>query len=169
MISDLEPHQSIHKRLWIYSFTAFLPTILIIHFALSNPLGLFASALKEQPSSAAPGATNCVSTPPPSLSLRCVAFSGHRVCRRGHRFAVAENYFYGVGQWQERNISEDGQQSVTCGYKSSTGDKCWDLWHRQSSSWFADFTQRKTARCRYQDGQRGARELFVGQRDIPNF
>src|SRR6476620_4757981 len=77
MISDLEPHQSIHKRLWIYSFTAFLATILIIHFALPNHLGLFASALKEQPSSAAPGATNCVSTPPPSLSLRCVAFSGH--------------------------------------------------------------------------------------------
>jgi len=77
MISDLEPHQSIHKRLWIYSFPAFLATILIIHFALPNHLGLFASALKEQPSSAAPGATNCVSTPPPSLSLRCVAFSGH--------------------------------------------------------------------------------------------
>jgi uncharacterized protein YigE (DUF2233 family) len=77
MISDLEAHKSIHRRLWIYSFIAFLPTILIIHFALSNPLGLFASALKEQPSSAAPGVTNCVSTPPPSLSLRCVAFSGH--------------------------------------------------------------------------------------------
>jgi len=29
---------------------------------------------------------------------------GARVCRRGHRFAVPENYFYGVGQWQERHF-----------------------------------------------------------------
>jgi uncharacterized protein YigE (DUF2233 family) len=77
MMSDLEAHKSIHIRLWFYSFIVFLPTILIIHFALLNPLGLFARDLKEQPSSAAPGATNCVSTLPPSLSLRCVSFSGH--------------------------------------------------------------------------------------------
>jgi uncharacterized protein YigE (DUF2233 family) len=77
MMSDLEAHKSIHKRLWFYWFIVFLPTILIIHFTLSNPLGLFASALKEQPSSAVPGTTTCGSMLPPSLSLRCVSFSGH--------------------------------------------------------------------------------------------
>ena len=66
-----------HKRLWFYLFIVFLPTILVIYFALSNPLGSFASAQKEQPSNVTPRATTCVSTRAPSLSLRCVSFSGH--------------------------------------------------------------------------------------------
>jgi uncharacterized protein YigE (DUF2233 family) len=77
MMSNIEARKPIHKRLWFYSFIVFLATILVIHFALSNPLGLFASAQKEQPSSATPGTATCVSTLPRSLSLRCVSFSGH--------------------------------------------------------------------------------------------
>jgi uncharacterized protein YigE (DUF2233 family) len=77
MMSNIEARKPIHKRLWFYSFIVFLATILVIHFALSNPLGLFASAQKEQPSSIAPGTTTCVSMRNPSLSLRCVSFSGH--------------------------------------------------------------------------------------------
>jgi uncharacterized protein YigE (DUF2233 family) len=77
MISDIEAGKPIYKRLWFYLFIVFLPTILVIHFALSNPLRPFASAQKEQPSSVAPGTTTCVSTRAPSLSLRCVSFSGH--------------------------------------------------------------------------------------------
>ncbi len=77
MMSNIEARKLVHKRLWFYSFIVFLPTILVIHFALSNPIGLFASAQKEQLSSAAPGTTTCVSTQDPSLSLRCISFSGH--------------------------------------------------------------------------------------------
>lgn len=76
MMSNIEACKPIYK-LWVYSFIVFLPTILVIHFALSKPPGLFASAPKEQPSSAAPGTTACISTQDPSLSLRCVSFSGH--------------------------------------------------------------------------------------------
>lgn len=77
MMSNIEARKPIHKRLWFYSFIVFLPTILVIHFALSNPLGLFASAQKGQPFSVALGTTTCVSTQDPSLSLRCISFSGH--------------------------------------------------------------------------------------------
>lgn len=74
MMSKIEACKPNYKQLWVYSF---LPAILVIHFALLNPFGLFANAPKEQPSSAAPGTTTCISTQDPSLSLRCVAFSGH--------------------------------------------------------------------------------------------
>jgi len=77
MMSNIEARKPIHKRLWFYSFILLLPTILVVHFALSNPFGLFASAPKEQLSSATPGTTTCISTQDPSLSLRCVSFSGH--------------------------------------------------------------------------------------------
>lgn len=77
MMSNIEARKLVHKRLWFYSFIVFLPTILVIHFALSNPIGLFASPQKEQLSSAAPRTTTCVSTQDPSLSLRCISFSGH--------------------------------------------------------------------------------------------
>jgi uncharacterized protein YigE (DUF2233 family) len=77
MMSNIEARKPIHKRLWFYPFIVFLPAILVIHFALSNHLGLFASAPKGQPSSAALGTTTCISRQDPSLSLRCVSFSGH--------------------------------------------------------------------------------------------
>lgn len=76
MMTEIE-RKPIHRRVWFYLFIVFLPTILVNHLALSNPLALFVNAPKEQPSSAAHGTTSCVSTPDPSLSLRCVSFSGH--------------------------------------------------------------------------------------------
>ena len=77
MMSNIKAYKPIYKQLWFYLFIVFLRTILVIHFALSNPLGLFANALKEQQSTATPGISSCVSTQDPSLSLRCVSFSGH--------------------------------------------------------------------------------------------
>ena len=77
IMSNIKAYKPIYKQLWFYLLIVFLPTILVIHFALSNPLGLFANALKEQQSTAAPGTSSCVSTQDPSLSLRCVSFSGH--------------------------------------------------------------------------------------------
>jgi len=76
MMNDMEARKPIHKR-WLGWLILFLPTVLVMPVALSNPFGLFASAQKEQPSGAAPGATACVSTLDASLSLRCVSFSGH--------------------------------------------------------------------------------------------
>ena len=75
MMNHIEAREPVHRRLWFY-WLVFLPAILIVHIVLSNSRGWFANAQKEQPSSAAPGAT-CVSTLAPSLSLRCVSFSGH--------------------------------------------------------------------------------------------
>lgn len=77
MMTEIEERKPVHRRVWFYLFIVFLPTLLVIHFALLNPFGLFASAQKEQRSTAAPGTTSCVSTLDPSLSLRCVSFSGH--------------------------------------------------------------------------------------------
>ncbi|HEY2913198.1 MAG TPA: phosphodiester glycosidase family protein [Candidatus Angelobacter sp.] len=77
IMSNIKACKPIYKRPWVYSLTLLLPTILVIHFALLNAFGLVASAQKEQPSSVAPGTTSCVSTLDPSLSLRCVSFSGH--------------------------------------------------------------------------------------------
>lgn len=74
MMSSIKACKPIHKQLWVYSF---LPTILVIYFALLNPFGLFANAHKDQRSTASPETTACISTPDPSLSLRCVSFSGH--------------------------------------------------------------------------------------------
>jgi uncharacterized protein YigE (DUF2233 family) len=76
MTSDIEVRKPIHKR-WFCSLIMVLTAVLVIHFALSNPPGLFASGQKEQPSSAAPTTSACVSRQDPSLSLRCVSFSGH--------------------------------------------------------------------------------------------
>src|SRR2546421_1102753 len=76
-MSDIETRKPIHKWPWFYLLFVFLPTILVVHFALSNSCKLFASNQKEQPSSAAPGTETCVSSLAHSLSLRCVSFSGH--------------------------------------------------------------------------------------------
>jgi uncharacterized protein YigE (DUF2233 family) len=77
MMTEIEERKPIHTRVWFYLFIVFLPTILVIHFTLLNPFGLFASTQKDQRSTAALGTTPCVSTLDPSLSLRCVSFSGH--------------------------------------------------------------------------------------------
>lgn len=68
MMSDIKAGKHIHKQRWFYLFIVFLPTVLVIHFALSNPLGSFASAQKEQPSSVAPGTTTAAATPDFTLS-----------------------------------------------------------------------------------------------------
>ena len=76
-MSNTEARKPVNRRVWLYSLVAFLPTILAVHIVLSNPRGLIANIQKGQPSSAASEAVACVSPPPPSLSLRCVSFSGH--------------------------------------------------------------------------------------------
>ena len=42
IMSNIKAYKPIYKQLWFYLLIVFLPTILVIHFALSNPLGLFA-------------------------------------------------------------------------------------------------------------------------------
>src|SRR5690242_18572153 len=76
MMSDIEARKPIHQR-WFCPWIVGLLAVLGIHFSLSNPSGLFASGQKEPLSGAAPAPTACVSKPDPSLSLRCVSFSGH--------------------------------------------------------------------------------------------
>ena len=76
-MTETEARNRVNRRAWFYSLVAFLPTILAVHIALSNPHGLAANVQKQQPSSGAPGATSCVSALPASLSLRCISFSGH--------------------------------------------------------------------------------------------
>ena len=59
-----------------------LPAILLVHVALSTPVGSFARARKA-PLSRANSATTCRSTLAPFLSLRCISYLGHL-------YAVAE-------------------------------------------------------------------------------
>jgi uncharacterized protein YigE (DUF2233 family) len=64
------------RRLWFYPLIGFLLAILVAHLALSILLGSFANAQKETVSSTQSG-TTCRSTLAPSLTLRCISFSGH--------------------------------------------------------------------------------------------
>lgn len=100
-MSDIEAREPVKRRLWFYSHVAFLATILITHFALSNPRGSRASTQKQPAPSTTPGAATCVSTLDRSLSLRCISF-------QGHLYAVADIHL----QSQEIVIttSDDGQR-----------------------------------------------------------
>lgn len=102
-MSDIEGREPVNRRLWFYSLVAFLPTILVVHVVLSNPLGLAANAQTGQPSGAAPVTATCVSTLARSLSLRCVSF-------QGHLYAVADIHL----QSQEIvfTTSDDGKRAT---------------------------------------------------------
>jgi len=75
--AGLKARAPVIGRPWLYSPIAFLAAILVVHLVLSNSRGLFENVQKGQPSGPAPATTTCVSTLAPSLSLRCVPFSGH--------------------------------------------------------------------------------------------
>lgn len=65
-----------NRRVRFYLLFGFLSAILVARFALSNPIGSFASTQKQAVSSTTPGAT-CGSSLARPLSLRCIPFQGH--------------------------------------------------------------------------------------------